>query len=312
MASVSITGTGHSYNGGWGTFTIGSGSGYTCRQTTGQYRTIVPVTITPDTGYIVNNISITIGLVGTTSTLLAGYLYNSLDTAKSSRSPAPSGYLASGTEGGSASNPTSSGRNCTISFSGLSISSTTTLYLWLYTTATSGVYQVWTKASGNVKKPTGSVTKQTAKTYSVTYNANGGSGTTAAQTKTHGTALTLRSNGFTAPTGYKFVNWNTKANGTGTSYAAGASYTSNSALTLYAQWTVLTYSVTYNANGGSGTTSAQTKTYGVNLTLRNNGFTAPTGKNFKTWNTNSSGTGTSYAAGATYTSNAALSLYAIW
>lgn len=74
-----------------------------------------------------------------------------------------------------------------------------------------------------------------AATYAVTYKANGGSGSTSSQTKTYGTSLTLRSNGFTR-TGYTFTEWNTSANGSGTSYDPGDSYTKNAALTLYAQW----------------------------------------------------------------------------
>lgn len=84
-----------------------------------------------------------------------------------------------------------------------------------------------------------SVTKMAAKTYTVSYNANGGSGAPSAQTKTYGTALTLSS---TQPirSGYRFAGWNTNAAGTGTSYAAGGSYTANAGVTLYAQWTVST------------------------------------------------------------------------
>ena len=74
-----------------------------------------------------------------------------------------------------------------------------------------------------------------AATYAVTYNANGGSGTTASQTKTYGQAFTTRANGFSR-TGYTFQGWNTKADGSGTAYAAGGIYTANAAATLYAQW----------------------------------------------------------------------------
>ena len=74
-----------------------------------------------------------------------------------------------------------------------------------------------------------------ARTYSVAYNANGGSGAPSSQTKTYNVALTLSS---TKPTrtGYSFVQWNTSSDGTGTNYASGASYTTNAAVTLYAQW----------------------------------------------------------------------------
>ena len=73
------------------------------------------------------------------------------------------------------------------------------------------------------------------------------------------------------------------------------------------------YAVNYNGNGAtSGSTAGQTKYYGINLTLRANGF-VKTGYSFWHWNTASNNTGTSYNAGATYTGNAALNpLYAIW
>lgn len=73
----------------------------------------------------------------------------------------------------------------------------------------------------------------------------------------------------------------------------------------------VTYTVSYNSNGGSGAPSNQTKTAGVSLTLST---TKPTraGYTFKHWNTNTTDTGTAYNPGASYTANAALSLYAIW
>ena len=149
-------------------------------------------------------------------------------------------------------------------------------------------------------------------TFAITYNANGGSGTTASQTKTYGVNLTLRSNGFTAPTGYHFVNWNTAANGSGTSYAAGGSYTANAAATLYAQWAPDTYAVTFNGNGADGgSQAAETKTYGSRLTVPGCTFTR-TGYTFSAWNTAADGTGTSYAAGSYYETNEAVTLYAIW
>ena len=150
----------------------------------------------------------------------------------------------------------------------------------------------------------------TEETYVIKYDANGGSGAPAQQTKTYGSTLTLSS---TKPTrtGYTFKNWNTKADGSGTSYAPGASYTGNAALTLYAQWTVDTYAVKYDANGGSGAPAQQTKTYGSTLTLSSTKPTR-TGYTFKNWNTKADGSGTSYAPGASYTTNAALTLYAQW
>ena len=89
----------------------------------------------------------------------------------------------------------------------------------------------------------------------VTYNANGGSGAPEAQTKFSGTTLALsavkpvksytityNANGGSISSKTKsvsavFKEWNTQADGKGTSYAAGASYTKDEDVTLYAQWT---------------------------------------------------------------------------
>ena len=90
-----------------------------------------------------------------------------------------------------------------------------------------------------------------AKTYTVSYNANGGTGAPASQTKTHGTTLTLSS---TKPTrtGYTFLGWSTSSTATSATYSAGGSFTSNANTTLYAVWkadsTVLTANSSYSAN----------------------------------------------------------------
>lgn len=145
--------------------------------------------------------------------------------------------------------------------------------------------------------------------YTISYNANGGSGAPSSQTKWYGIAITLSS---TKPTrtGYTFQGWATSASGS-VAYASGASYTANAKVTLYAVWKAHTYSVKYNANGGSGAPSNQTKTYGQALVLSR---TVPTrtNYNFLGWSTSASSTTVTYAAGASYTNNAAITLYAVW
>ena len=75
----------------------------------------------------------------------------------------------------------------------------------------------------------------TKKQYTVTYNANGGSGAPAAQIKVEGTALTLATAKPTR-TGYTFKGWATSATATTAQYQPGASYSADSAVTLYAVW----------------------------------------------------------------------------
>lgn len=145
--------------------------------------------------------------------------------------------------------------------------------------------------------------------FTISYSASGATGTPSSQTKLQGNAVTLSS---TVPTksGYTFNNWNTSSDGTGTSYAPGATYSADANATLYAQWKQV-YTITYNANGGSGVPSNQTKTQGNSVTLSS---TKPTrsGYKFVNWNTASNGTGTVYNSGATYSANANVTLYAQW
>lgn len=146
--------------------------------------------------------------------------------------------------------------------------------------------------------------------YTVTYNANGGSGAPAKQTKWKGQTLTLST---TKPTrtGYSFLGWSTSSSAISATYSSGGSYTTDAAATLYAVWKANTYTIKYNANGGSGAPGNQTKTYGVTLKLST---TKPTRDkyNFLGWSTSASATSPTYLSGANYTANAATTLYAVW
>lgn len=84
----------------------------------------------------------------------------------------------------------------------------------------------------------------------------------------------------------------------------------NNKLVLYAQWKPQTYTISYNANGGSGAPSSQTKTYGITLVLSS---TTPTrsGYNFLGWATSSTATSANYSAGGNYVDNNSATLYAV-
>ena len=80
-------------------------------------------------------------------------------------------------------------------------------------------------------------TKMTAQTYTVTYDANGGSGKTTDNTAyATGAKATVKANGYTRDD-YTFTGWNTKADGSGKSYAEGDPIEMLGNVVLYAQWT---------------------------------------------------------------------------
>ena len=123
--------------------------------------------------------------------------------------------------------------------------------------------------------------------YRVNYNANGGTGkmTDLINNSEFGTVyyettpINILENEFTRE-GYFFKNWNTKADGTGVSYNGLDSMTYSEfyathgkEVTLYAQWSPNTYSVSFDANGGLGTMSGFTIDYDSSRNLPENKFT---------------------------------------
>jgi uncharacterized repeat protein (TIGR02543 family) len=218
-------------------------------------------------------------------------------------------------------NITCGGTTRTISaFNGTSRSSGTTTFTQAFSISGNGAAtKTITVAFTNFNTDTGdtatknisfNVTVPAWTSYVIKYNANGGTGAPGNQTKWKGQTLVLTS---TKPTrtGYSFLGWSASSTATTQTYNAGGNYTSDSAATLYAVWKANTYTVTYNANGGTGAPGNQTKTYGQTLVLSTVKPTK-TNYNFKGWGTSASSTTVSYASGANYTNNAAITLYAVW
>jgi uncharacterized repeat protein (TIGR02543 family) len=114
-------------------------------------------------------------------------------------------------------------------------------------------------------------------------------------------------------TGYTFDDWNTQANGSGTAFTASTTVTGN--ITVYAQWTAITYTVVFNSNGGSGSMSSQGFTYDAAQNLTANAFTR-TGHTFTGWATSAGGevvyTGGQSVLNLADTQGATVNLYAVW
>lgn len=114
--------------------------------------------------------------------------------------------------------------------------------------------------------------------YTVTYDANTGSGDAPTDGSDYNNQtnfiVTVAGQGELTKTGHTFNGWNTAADGTGTAYAAGATFIIKSDVTLYAQWTPIVYTITKNVNShgtytvkDSGNNEVTTATYGTSLTL---------------------------------------------
>jgi len=148
----------------------------------------------------------------------------------------------------------------------------------------------------------------TPPSYTVTWNANGGSVSPTSSTVTAGGSVT-------APTptlsGYTFNGWYDSASGGKQQVTGGGSYTPSSSITLYAQWTaiIVTYTVTWNANGGSVSPTSSTVNAGSSIT-------APTptrsGYTMAGWYDAASGGNLIVSSGFSYTPGSSITLYAHW
>ena len=151
----------------------------------------------------------------------------------------------------------------------------------------------------------------------IRYNPNPPAGKTAGGNGTPnwdghtGDTPAIGGNGWTID-GYTFAGWTTNADGGGTKYAPGASWTASGTLTLYAQWTPGEAGLTYDGNGATGgKTDPQNGVTDQKVNVRQNGFTRD-GYTFVTWNTQADCKGNAVKPNSEWTLRGSSTLYACW
>ena len=164
------------------------------------------------------------------------------------------------------------------------------------------------------------------KKYTVSYNANGGTGAPGNQIKTYGSVLTLSTQKPTR-TGYLFNYWD---GSDGKTYKPGAVFSTNADTKMTAHWTPITYYVSYNKNKPgkashdvSGIMTNSTHSY--NNEIKSAGYTPNLSKNsygikgwnFRYWDSQANDKGTDYSNGSyiknlTSTNGATVAMYAQW
>ena len=275
MSRAGYTFTGWNTQAGGGGTSYSQGNTFTITQNTTLYAqwTINTYTVTYDAN----------GGSGAPTDPNSPYNYNSTVTVLGAGSMSRAGYTFTGwnTQAGGGGTSYSQGNTFSI-------------------TANTTLYAQWTAASG----------------YSVSYHANGGSGapTDPNNPYSSGASVTVLGAGSMTRTGYSFAGWNTQAGGGGTPYSGGNTFNITADTTLYAQWTINTYTVTYDNNGGTGSQTDSSSPYNYNstVTVLGVGTMAKTGYTFAGWNTAANGSGTPYSAGNTFTIAANTTLYAQW
>ena len=176
--------------------------------------------------------------------------------------------------------------------------------------ANTASYYPGSSFSGNYNLNLYAVWNRNLSSYTISYNANGGTGAPASQTKIEDTSLTLSST-IPARLGYTFLGWSTSSTASSPTYYAGGIYSANAGATLYAVWSRDTFTVSYNANGGTDAPTSQTKYYDQNLTLTSSTPTRDS-YTFRGWSESATATSPTYYAGSIYESNSSTILYAVW
>jgi uncharacterized repeat protein (TIGR02543 family) len=166
-------------------------------------------------------------------------------------------------------------------------------------------------ASGDVNGGAGGsglVIIRVASALTITFDSQSGSSVSNGSTVTGGSISTAP----TEPTrsNYTFLGWFTSSTG-GTAITFPYTHGQSANFTLYAQWSLSTYSIVFNANNGTGTMANQSVTHGVAANLSANLYTRANYV-FHRWATNADGTGTTYNNLVQLTLTAGTTLYAQW
>ncbi len=146
-------------------------------------------------------------------------------------------------------------------------------------------------------------------TYTVQYDANGGTGAPAQQSKIQDQPLTLSR---TVPTkkGYNFLGWASSRTAAYASYEAGGRYNRNTNITLYAVWEPKVFDIHFDLNGGKGELQDQKLTYGDTMRMPNSAI--KDGCYLRGWAKSYDASAPEYRLGMDYTFEDDATLYAVW
>ena len=141
--------------------------------------------------------------------------------------------------------------------------------------------------------------------YTLTYNANGGSSAPADQT---GSGSIVLSASKPSKNGYAFLGWSTDENATAPQYQPGGSFNLTADTILYAVWQKV-YTLSYNSNGGKNTPAAQSGSGEITIT---SAVPSRTDYSFLGWALSQTATAPQYQPGGSFNLTADTTLYAVW
>lgn len=175
-----------------------------------------------------------------------------------------------------------------------------------YTAPSGGGYLGTTNNSYTPPSSTTIYAQWSAITYTVTFDANGGTVSPSSRSGTNSGGLTLPT---PSRTNYSFLGWYTASSGGSYLGGGGSTYYPTASVTIYAQWQLNTYTVTWDANGGSVSPSSSSVNAGSSVTSPTPTRTSYTCTGW--WNSTSGGTKI-VDVNTSYTPSSSVTLYAQW
>jgi len=150
----------------------------------------------------------------------------------------------------------------------------------------------------------------------IIFDANGGDGVAPqAQEIAPGSNLILPGAGGLSREGHYFLGWNTDPLGESAAFAQGDTFTTRGTrdVTLYATWSLRSFTVTFDANGADGTPPySRPVGAGMSIILPGAGWLSMQGHTFGGWSTEADDAGQAFAPGENFTPTGNVTLYAVW
>lgn len=175
-------------------------------------------------------------------------------------------------------------------------------------TATNGAGTNYTAAT--IYQTTDNLTlyaKWTTNTYAISFDAQGGSSTESSKNVIYGTAIGALTGAL--KTGYTLEGWYAGENGTGAKYTAETVYQTAGNMTLYANWSANTYTISFNSMGG---TAVPPIDFTYNTALGTLPVPTKAGYLIVGWDTQPDGLGSRYSEETICLTAGNMTLYAVW
>ena len=175
------------------------------------------------------------------------------------------------------------------------------------------LYAQWTQNTSTTTTTTTTTTTIPNSMITIIFNNGGGSGVLSPATVVSGSSVQLPNSGSLTYPGFTQTGWYTALTGGTLVGVGGASFVPTASITIYAQWVAgIADTISFSANGGTGTLPPVSSSVGTTLTLPTGSGLLDNGFVFAGWSPTSTSQSMVYSPGAPYLVASSTTLYAVW